>query len=109
MWPREQLWAITSEATLFRDVPNNCRQTRNDKRAMSLTWNMTFLRRVGCQYLRKQAELLIAMSRVTIDLGMAGRLRAMASEFQTKATEQEDDRAATGSEATHSSPVRKVS
>src|SRR4029450_2203684 len=29
------------------------------------------------------------MSRATIDLGMAGRLRAMASEFQTKATEQD--------------------
>jgi hypothetical protein len=80
---------------------------------MSVTWNMTFwdesAAMASAAYLRKQAELLIAMSRATIDLGMASRLRAMASEFQTKATEQEDDRAATGSEATHSSPVRKVS
>jgi hypothetical protein len=91
----EQLWPTTSEATLLRDVPNNCHQTRNDKRAMSLTWNMTFLRRVGSMasaaYLREQAELLTAMSRATMDLGMAGRLRAMASEFQTKATEQEGE------------------
>ena len=61
-------------------------------------------------YLRQQAELLTAMSRATMDLGMAGRLRTMASEFQTKATEQEDDRTATDLElATHSSPVRKLS
>ena len=61
-------------------------------------------------YLRQQAELLTAMSRATMDLGMAGRLRAMASEFQTKATEQEDERTATDLElATHSSPVRKLS
>jgi hypothetical protein len=43
-------------------------------------------------YLRQQAELLIAMSRATIDLGMANRLRAMASEFQTRAAEQEAER-----------------
>ena len=61
-------------------------------------------------YLRQQAELLTAMSRATIDLGMAGRLRAMASEFLTKATAQEDERTAMDLElATHSSPVRKVS
>jgi hypothetical protein len=81
---------------------------------MSLTWNMAFLRRLvtmaSAAYLREQAELLTAMSRATIDLGMAGRLRAMASEFQTKATEQEDEPTATDLElATHSSPVRKVS
>ena len=59
-------------------------------------------------YLRQQAELLTAMSRATMDLGMAGRLRAMASDFQTKATEQEST--ATDLElATHSSPVRKAS
>jgi hypothetical protein len=43
-------------------------------------------------YLRQQAELLIAMSRATIDLGMANRLRAMASEFQTRAAEQDAER-----------------
>jgi hypothetical protein len=53
---------------------------------------------------------LTAMSRATMDLGMAGRLRAMASEFQTKATEQEDEQTETDLElATHSSPVRKLS
>jgi len=43
------------------------------------------------EYLRKQAEILIAMSRATFDLGMAGRLREMASELQTRAAEQEDE------------------
>jgi hypothetical protein len=42
-------------------------------------------------YLRQQAEILIAMSRATLDLGIAGRLRAMASELQTRAAEQEDE------------------
>ena len=42
-------------------------------------------------YLRQQAEILIAMSRATLDLGIAGRLRAMASELQARAAEQEDD------------------
>jgi hypothetical protein len=60
-------------------------------------------------YLRQQAEQLIAMSRATIDLGMAGRLRAMATEFQTRAAEQEDDPTAAEQElATHSSLVRKI-
>ena len=45
-------------------------------------------------YLRQQAEMLIAMSRATLDLGMAGRLREMASELQARAAEQEDTRAA---------------
>jgi hypothetical protein len=79
---------------------------------MSVTWNMTFWDESAAMdsaaYLRKQAELLIAMSRGTLDLGMASRLRAMASEFQSKATEQEDECTATEL-ATHSFPVRKVS
>jgi hypothetical protein len=45
-------------------------------------------------YLRQQAEILIAMARATLDLGMAGRLREMASELQARAAEQEDTRAA---------------
>jgi hypothetical protein len=40
-------------------------------------------------YLRQQAEILIAMSRATFDLGVAGRLRIMASEFQNRAAGQE--------------------
>jgi hypothetical protein len=43
-------------------------------------------------YLRQQAEILIAMSRATFDLGVAGRLRAMASELQNSAAEQEVER-----------------
>jgi hypothetical protein len=39
--------------------------------------------------LRQQAEILIAMSQATFDLGVAGRLRMMASEFQNRAAEQE--------------------
>jgi hypothetical protein len=45
-------------------------------------------------YLRQQAEILIAMSRATLDLGMAGRLREMASELQARVAEQEDTTAA---------------
>jgi hypothetical protein len=43
------------------------------------------------EYLRKQAEILVAMSRATFDLGMAERLREMASELQARAAEQEDE------------------
>jgi len=49
---------------------------------------------VSSAYLRQQAEILIAMSRATFDLGVAGRLRIMASELQARAAEQEDTRAA---------------
>jgi hypothetical protein len=44
---------------------------------------------VSSAYLRQQAQLLIAMSRTTVDLGVAGRLREMASQFQAKAAEQD--------------------
>jgi hypothetical protein len=47
---------------------------------------------VSGAYLRQQGEILIAMSRATLDLGVAGRLREMASELQAKAVEQEDER-----------------
>jgi len=42
-------------------------------------------------YLRRQAEILIAMSRATFDLTIAGRLRRMAAELQDKAAEEDDD------------------
>jgi hypothetical protein len=48
---------------------------------------------ISAACLRQQAEILIAMSRATLDLGMAGRLREMASELQARA-EQEDTKAA---------------
>jgi hypothetical protein len=58
-------------------------------------------------YLRQQAEILIAISRATFDLGVAGRLRAMASELQTRAAEQEDERGFAESElADFKRPVR---
>jgi hypothetical protein len=41
-------------------------------------------------YLRRQAEILIAMSRATFDLTIAGRLRRMATELQNKAAEQDE-------------------
>jgi hypothetical protein len=40
-------------------------------------------------YLRRQAEACSQLSRATIDLGIAGRLRAMADEFRRKAAEIE--------------------
>jgi len=58
-------------------------------------------------YLRQQAEILVAMSRATLDLGIAGRLRAMASELQTRAAEQEDEGWFTDNEmANFNRPVR---
>jgi hypothetical protein len=42
-------------------------------------------------FLRRQAELCLAISRATFDLTMAGRLRTMAAEFNIKATELDDD------------------
>jgi hypothetical protein len=56
---------------------------------------------VSGAYLRRQAESLIAMSRGTFDLGLAGRLRQMASDLQTKATEQDAERAYTDIETAH--------
>ena len=38
-------------------------------------------------YLRRQAEVLINLSRATIDLAMAARLRGLAAEFRAKADE----------------------
>ena len=65
---------------------------------------------VSGAYLRQQAEILIAMSRATFDLGVAGRLRAMASELQTRAAEQEDERGFADNEvANFKRPVRKGS
>jgi hypothetical protein len=67
---------------------------------MSLAWNRAIAKMlvsmVSGAYLRRQAEILVAMSRATIDLGIAGRLRKMASELQARAAEQEDERTATG-------------
>jgi hypothetical protein len=40
-------------------------------------------------YLRRQAEVLISMSRATFDLTIAGRLRRMAAELQDKAAEED--------------------
>ena len=44
-------------------------------------------------FLRRQAELCLALSRATFDLTMAGRLRAMAEEFKHKAAEFDDETA----------------
>lgn len=42
-------------------------------------------------FLRRQAELCIALSRATFDLTIAGRLRTMAEELRAKASQIEDD------------------
>jgi len=41
-------------------------------------------------YLRRQAESCLNLSRATFDLTIAGRLRALADEFRSKAQELED-------------------
>jgi hypothetical protein len=62
---------------------------------------------VSGAYLRQQAEILIAMSRATFDLGVAGRLQALASELQTRAADQEDERGFAENElANFKRPVR---
>jgi hypothetical protein len=62
---------------------------------MSFTWNSVPQQKICAvisgAYLRQQAELLIGMSRTTFDLGIAARLREMASQFQARAAEQEQD------------------
>jgi hypothetical protein len=61
-------------------------------------------------YLCQQAEVLIALSRATFDLGVAGRLRIMASEFQNRAAEQGAERGFADNEvANFKRPVRKGS
>jgi hypothetical protein len=59
-------------------------------------------------YLRQQAEILIAMSRATLDLGMAGRLREMASELQARAAEQEDKRGSNDNELANVRPPFRI-
>ena len=41
-------------------------------------------------FLHRQAELCIALSRATFDLTVAGRLRTMADEFRLRATHWEE-------------------
>jgi hypothetical protein len=62
---------------------------------------------ISSAYLRQQAGILIAMSRATFDLGVAGRLRIMASEFQNRAAGQENERGFADNEvASFNRPVR---
>lgn len=42
-------------------------------------------------YLRQQAEILIAISRTSFDLGVARRLREVASDLRAKAAEQDSE------------------
>jgi hypothetical protein len=63
---------------------------------------------VSGAYLRQQAEILIAMSRATLDLGMAGRLREMASELQARAAEQEDKRGSNDNEMGNVRPPSRI-
>jgi hypothetical protein len=41
-------------------------------------------------YLLRQAEALLSLSRATFDLALAARLRALAAEFRAKAQELEE-------------------
>jgi hypothetical protein len=88
-----------------------CGRDRNEIGPMSFTWNsVPYPKRVvmvSRAYLRQQAEILIAMSRATFDLGVAGRLRIMASEFQNRAAEEEAERGFADNEvANFKPPVR---
>ena len=48
------------------------------------------MRQTDISFLRRQAELCIALSRSTFDLTVAGRLRIMADELRKRASELED-------------------
>ena len=48
------------------------------------------MRQTDISFLRRQAELCIALSRSTFDLTVAGRLRTMAEELRNRASELED-------------------
>jgi hypothetical protein len=67
--------------------------SRNGNGAVSFTWNRVPQERVVVSgpYLRQQAEILIAISRTSFDLGVARRLREVASELQAKAAEQDSE------------------
>jgi hypothetical protein len=71
---------------------------------MALRWNsppwkgLDTVQMVSSAYLLRQAEILIAMSRSTLDLGVARRLREMASEFQARAAQQDENRGPSRSE-----------
>ena len=60
---------------------------------MSFTWNRVPQERVVVSgpYLRRQADVLIAISRTTFDLVVARRLREVASDLQAKAAEQDSE------------------
>jgi hypothetical protein len=49
------------------------------------------MRETDVSFLRRQAELCIALSRATFDLTVAGRLRTMADEFRARASRWEID------------------
>jgi hypothetical protein len=49
------------------------------------------MRETDISFLRRQAELCIALSRATFDLTVAGRLRTMADEFRARASHPEHD------------------
>jgi hypothetical protein len=51
----------------------------------------SIMKQTDINFLRRQAELCIALSRATFDLTVAGRLRTMAEEFRAKASRWEDE------------------
>jgi hypothetical protein len=49
------------------------------------------MKETDINFLRRQAELCVALSRATFDLTVAGRLRAMADEFRLRASRWENE------------------
>lgn len=49
------------------------------------------MKQTDISFLRRQAELCIALSRATFDLTVASRLRGMADEFRLRASQLEDE------------------
>lgn len=57
-------------------------------------------------FLRRQAERCIALSRATIDLTVAGRLRTMAADFRAKAAEWDNHETGDSEDPAQSAAVR---
>jgi hypothetical protein len=68
-------------------------ECRNGNGAVSFTWNRVPQECIVVSglYLRQQAEILIAISRTSFDLGVARRLREVASDLRAKAAEQDSE------------------
>lgn len=63
------------------------------------------MRETKVSFLRRQADVCIALSRSTFDLTVAGRLRVMAEELRERSLQHDDDTDCASSTAAHRRPA----